>query len=116
MSQDEHDRIALAAAELVQAAILADQYSAGEPYSPWTALAGQIRLIAAQLTAAPAHPPNRQRRVGEHVAVARSALSTVAPQSTAAVRTDLDDWLEDLDDLSQLIAALDEPAAPGDPS
>ena len=116
MTQDEHDRIDLAATELAQAAILADERAAGDLYSPWTALAAQIRLIAAQLTAAPARPPIRQRRVGEHVAVARSALGTVALQSTPAGPIDIDDWRDDLDDLSQLIAALDEPNAPGDQS
>ena len=53
-------RLEVAATELHRAAAHADLAGDGDPFSPWTALAGQIRLVAAGIAIVPEPPHSRK--------------------------------------------------------
>jgi hypothetical protein len=65
-----------AAAELHAAAHLADARAGGDPFNPWTALAAQLRLVAAGLDPAPPAPVPHRDSAGAHVTAALDQLDT----------------------------------------
>lgn len=66
-----------AAAELHAAAVIADGHSVGDPFSPWTALAAQLRLVAAGLDPTPVTRPQHRDLATRHVTAALDLLDSV---------------------------------------
>lgn len=73
-----------AAAELHAAAALADHRADGDPFSPWTALGGQLRLVAAGLDPAPATHARLRKTLGGHTAAALERLDELDVSSKPA--------------------------------
>lgn len=92
-----------AAAELHAAAVLADTRAGGDRFNPWTALAAQLRLVAAGLH--PALTTQRPRRdtPAAHVAAALDRLDTADPATTS----DLEFWRRHVEQLREHAARLE---------
>lgn len=96
-----------AAAELHAAAALADHRAGGDPFSPWTALGGQLRLVAAGLDPAPVMHTRPRKTLGGHTAAALERLDDLNADSRP---TDLDFWRQHLEHLHEHATRLE-----GDP-
>lgn len=99
-----------ASAELHAGAALADQRADGDPFSPWTALGGQLRLVAAGLDPAPLTHARLRKTLGEHTAAALDRLDELNASCRPA---DLDFWRRHLEHLHEQASRLD--ARAGDP-
>ncbi|WP_347351223.1 hypothetical protein [Intrasporangium sp.] len=99
-----------AAAELHAAAVLADTRAHRDPFSPWTALAAQLRLVAAGLHPAPATLAPRRDTIAGHVAAALERLDTPGPEPA---EEDAGLWRGHLTHLREQAVRLD--AAAGQP-
>ncbi|MFC7597581.1 hypothetical protein ACFQU3_19870 [Terrabacter sp. GCM10028922] len=103
-------QLATAAVELHRAADLAALRSEDNPFSPWAALASQLRLVASGLSAL-VHPPESSPGVlaegegdlGGCLSAASAALEEISP---ADAPEDLAFWVGHIDDLNALIADL----------
>ena len=84
-----HIPLDLAAAELHAAAALADHHAGGDLFSPWTALSGQLRLVAAGLDPAPVANAQPRPTAGSHIGAALDRLDDLDAESRP---TDLDFW------------------------
>ncbi|AXG14522.1 hypothetical protein [Intrasporangium calvum] len=92
-----------ASAELRCAADLADLRAGSDPFSAWTALAGQLRLIAAGLApSAATDVPTRLTAVA-HTAAALEHLDHVDP---TADQDDLTFWRQQVEDLHERATRL----------
>lgn len=80
-------RLELAATELHRAAAHADANGDGDPFSPWSALAGHIRLVAAELAIVP-EPPTPPMPPASDRAASNGSTSGASP--TEALR--LESW------------------------
>lgn len=94
-----------AAAALHAAAVLADALAAGDPFNPWTALAAQLRLVAAGLHPAPTTQPPRCDTPAAYVTAALDQLTTADPG--AAGDTDLAFWRRHVQQLHEHAVRLE---------
>jgi hypothetical protein len=78
-----------AAAELRSAASLADARAAGDLFSPWFALAGQLRLVAAGLDPTSETSAPSRLTLAAHTAAALDHLDKFGPRSA---QEDLESW------------------------
>ena len=95
-----------AAAELYAAAGLADARAGGDPFSPWFALAGQLRLVAAGLEPAPATTAPSRLSPAAHTA---AALERVAELDSGSRPEDLGSWRRHVEHLHNRATQLDTP-------
>ncbi len=87
-----------AAAELRGAADLADARADRDPFSPWAALAGQLRLVAAGLDPAPATVATTRLTPASHTAAALVQLDRLHEPSEPE---DVDFWRRQVEDLHE---------------
>src|SRR5690242_8929026 len=95
-----------AAAQLRCAAALAEQRALGNPFDPWSAMAGTIRLIAAGLDPMLTSISIEVAELHEHLASALAALDDV-PGDDAP--TDFPFWRAHVVDLAANAHALEAP-------
>lgn len=93
-----------AAAELHAAADIAADRAGGNPFDPWSSLAGTLRLVAAGLDPMPPSTQAATRDVHDHLRAALEALDPVPREVTPG---DVTFWLAHIVDLAGNARDLD---------
>lgn len=96
-----------AAAELHAAAALADARACGDPFSRWTALGGQLRLVAAGLDPAPVTHAEPLATPAAHAAAALDRLDEL---EAASAPGDLGFWRRHVEHLCEQATRLESDA------